>query len=40
LLDQRLGGRAPENNLVHGAENHTSLMHACPPRIFWLCWQP
>jgi glutathione S-transferase len=28
LLDHRLGGRAAENNLIHGTENDTSLMHA------------
>ncbi len=27
LLDDRLRGRTPENNLIHGAENDTSLMH-------------
>jgi glutathione S-transferase len=27
LLDHRLCGRTPENDLIHGAENNTSFMH-------------
>ena len=38
LLDDRLGGRAAENNLVHGAENDTPLVHDdCPPGTVWFC---
>ena len=39
LPGDRLGGRAAENNLVHGAENDTPLVHDdCPPGTFWFCW--
>ena len=32
LLDDHLGRRTTEYNLIHGAEYDTALMHACPPR--------
>ena len=39
LPDHRLGGRAPENHLVHGAEYDTPLVHDdCPPRTLWPCY--
>jgi len=31
LRDHSLRGGSPENHLVHGAENDTALVHACPP---------
>ena len=34
LLDDRLGCRPSEHDLVHGAEYDTPFMHACPPRTF------
>jgi hypothetical protein len=32
LLDERLGCRPPEHDLIHRAEYDTPFMHGCPPR--------
>ncbi len=38
LSGDRVRGRAAENNLVHGAENDTPLVHDdCPPGTAWFC---
>ncbi len=34
LLDNRLGCRPPEHDLIHRAEYDTTFMHGCPPRTF------
>ncbi|KRR01082.1 hypothetical protein CP49_05490 [Bradyrhizobium valentinum] len=41
LLDDRLGCRPSEHDLIHRAEYDTTFIHGCPPRTFFgPCYKP